>query len=180
VEDRLNFSEISALVVDGDCYSTGIIGQILRGFGLDRNYAVPDGESAKKQLLAGKYDLMIVESVLPDMRGAALIRWLRRNPNMLLRYLPIVVITGYAHFSNVLAARDCGASSVVRKPVSPTVLYDHIAWSANTDRPFIESDGYAGPSRRFKDGETEPGLSRRSSDLDAETASGEAMDEAAS
>jgi CheY-like chemotaxis protein len=178
VDDRLNFSEISVLVVDGDRYSTGIVGQILRGFGLTRQYIAASGEAAKKLLLADKYDLMITESVLPDMKGAALIRWVRRHASMQLRTLPIVVITGYAHFSNVTAARDCGANSVVRKPISPTVLYDHIAWSAKTDRPFIEADGYAGPCRRFKYGEPDPGLSRRASDHYA--GEGETLEEAAS
>jgi CheY-like chemotaxis protein len=177
VDDRLNFSEISVLVVDGDRYATGIVGQILRGFGLTRHYSAANGEAAKKLLLADKYDLMLTESVLPDMKGAALIRWVRRHANMQLRTLPILVVTGYAHFSNVTAARDCGASSVVRKPVSPTVLYDHIAWSAKTDRPFIEADGYAGPCRRFQYGETDPGLSRRASDHYA--GEGETMVEAA-
>jgi CheY-like chemotaxis protein len=170
VEERLNFAEITALVVDGDRYSTSIIGQILRGFGLTRHIILPTGADAKKLLAADKYDLMITECVLPDMKGAELVRWVRRHSSPRLRYLPIVVLTGYAHYTTVTAARDSGANSVVRKPISPTILYDHIAWSAKTERPFIEAEGYAGPCRRFKYGEPAPGLNRRASDHYAEPA----------
>lgn len=164
------------LLVDGDHYSTSIIGQILRGFGAVRNHIAGNGAEAKKQLGAEKYDLMITECVLPDMKGAELVRWVRRNANAQLRFLPIVAITGYSHYSAVTAARDSGANSVVRKPLAPTVLYEHIAWSAKTDRPFIEADGYAGPCRRFKFGEPVPGYHRRASDQ--YTGADEGMDDA--
>jgi len=169
VEEKLNFSEISALVVDGDRYSTSIIGQILRGFGLTRHIILPTGADAKK-LGADKFDLMITECILPDMKGAELVRWVRRHASPQLRYLPIVILTGYAHYTTVTAARDSGANSVVRKPISPTILYDHIAWSAKTERPFIEAEGYAGPCRRFKYGEPAPGFNRRASDHYADPA----------
>ena len=164
MEERLNFSKITALVVDGDRYSTGIVSQILRGFGLNRHFIAPNGVEAKKLLAADKFDLMITECILPDMNAGELVRWVRRHANLRVRYMPIVMLTGYAHVSNITAARDSGVNSVVRKPVAPTTLFDHIAWSARTDRPFIEADAYAGPCRRFKFGEPAPGFNRRSTD----------------
>lgn len=164
VEEKINFTEISALVVDGDRFSTSIIGQILRGFGLSRHVIVASGEEAKKQLAADKYDLLIAENFLADMKGADLIRWVRRQPSTALRYLPIVVLTGYTHFSNVTSARDGGVNSVVRKPVAPSTLFDHIVWSARSERPFIDADEYAGPCRRFRLGDPALGLNRRVSD----------------
>jgi two-component system, chemotaxis family, chemotaxis protein CheY len=164
VEEKINFTEISALVADGDRFSTSILSQILRGFGLSHHVTVATGEEAKKQLATNKYDLLISENFLADMKGADLIRWIRRQPEPTLRYLPIVVLTGYTQFSNVTTARDCGVSSVVRKPVAPNTLFDHIVWSAKTERPFIDADEYAGPCRRFREGDPAPGLNRRVSD----------------
>jgi DNA-binding response OmpR family regulator len=164
VEEKLNFSQITALVVDGDRYSTGIVSQILRGFGLNRHFITATGGEGKKLLGADKFDLMITECVLPDMNAGELVRWVRRHASLRIRYMPIVMLTGYAHISNVVAARDSGVNSVVRKPVAPSTLFDHIAWSARMERPFIEADGYAGPCRRFKFGEPAPGLNRRSTD----------------
>lgn len=164
MEERLNFSQITALVVDGDRFSTGIVSQILRDFGLTRHYVTQTGEDAKKLLGAEKFDLLITECVLPDMNAAELVRWVRRHGSTRLRYIPVVMLTGYTHISNVMAARDSGVNSVVKKPVAPITLFDHIAWSARLERPFIEADGYVGPCRRFKFGEAAPGLNRRSTD----------------
>ena len=168
MEEKLNFSQITALVVDGDRYSTGIVSQILRGFGLNRHFIAPDGDAAKKLLGAEKFDLLIMESVLPDMNAGELVRWVRKHASLRLRYMPIVMLTGYAHISNITAARDSGVNSVVRKPVAPSTLFDHIAWSARMERPFIEAEGYVGPCRRFKFGEPAPGLNRRSTDHQAD------------
>ncbi len=164
MEEALNFSQLTALVVDSDRYSQGIVTQILRGFGLMRQNLASTGTDAKKLLLGSHYDLVITECVLPDMRAAELVRWMRRLTNPAVKYMPVVMLTGYAQFSNVTAARDSGANSFVRKPVAPAVLFDHIAWSAKMDRPFVEADGYTGPCRRFKFGEPAPGKNRRKTD----------------
>jgi CheY-like chemotaxis protein len=164
VGEKFNFSQISALVVDGDRFSTGIIGQILRGFGMTRHSVVGTVEEAKKLLAAGGIHLLITETNLPDSSLSDFIAWIRYNPKSELRFIPVVVLTGYTFFSRVTTARDSGVNSVVRKPVSPAVLFDHIVWSAQTDRPFIDADAYAGPCRRFRFGDPAPGFSRRVSD----------------
>jgi DNA-binding response OmpR family regulator len=165
VVEKLNFSQIEALVVDADQYSTSILGQILRGFGLTKQITIETAEEAKRRLGAGKFDLLICDAVLPDLHAGDLIKWIRRQPALNVKYMPIVVLTGYTQFSNVVVLRDAGANIVVRKPVSPNVLFDHIAWSARTDRPFIETDTYIGPDRRFKNTGPPDGVGRRKTDL---------------
>lgn len=166
--EKLNFSQIEALVVDADQYTTSILGQILRGFGLSHHVMVETGDDAKQRLGNGHYDLVICDAQLPDMHGCDLIKWIRRQQSLTLKYVPIVVLTGYTQYSNVVALRDSGANIVVRKPVSPNILFDHIAWSARTDRPFIETDTYIGPDRRFKNTGPPEGVGRRKTDLTVE------------
>jgi CheY-like chemotaxis protein len=167
---RFNFSEVSALLVDPDHFSTGIIGQILRGFGLNNHLIVDTGEQAKKLLATGRFHLLIIEGKLPDTPATDLVNWVRRNANMNLRIMPIVLLTGYTQFSSVMEARDVGVNSVVRKPVSPKTLFDHIVWAARTDRPFIDADEYIGPDRRFRVGGSATGLSRRKVDQPSDEA----------
>lgn len=164
VGERLNFADMRILVADPDRYSSGIVGQILRGFGVPCVTVLATGEAAMKQLVLAPYDLLITECTLSDMKAARLIRWARRHTKESVRYLPIILLTGYTHFSNVVSARDCGVNSVVRKPVSPATLFDHIAWSGKTDRPFVEADRYSGPCRRFRYEDAVPGLKRRFDD----------------
>jgi DNA-binding response OmpR family regulator len=164
VSEKLNFSKISAVVVDSDRYSSAIIGQILRGFGMQRFSMVATIEDAKKLLATGGFHLLITESVVDDGALPELVNWVRHHAKTEIRFIPIVVLSSYTYFSRVTLARDSGVNSVVCKPVSPTVLFDHIAWSANTERPFIDADAYAGPCRRFRFGDPAPGFSRRISD----------------
>jgi DNA-binding response OmpR family regulator len=163
--ERLNFSQIEALVVDADQYSTQILGQILRGFGLNKQVVIESGEEAKQRLGAARFDLLICDAILPDTHASDLIKWVRRQASLNIKYMPIVVLTGYTQFTNVVTLRDSGANIVVRKPVSPNILFDHIAWSARTERPFIETDNYIGPDRRFKNTGPPDGAGRRKTDL---------------
>lgn len=169
MEDKLNFSQIAALIVDADHYSTNILSQILRGFGLSRHNIVENAEGAKLLLQKEHYDLVICEAVLPDVPAAEFIRWIRMQSKPTVKFVPVVMLTGYTQFSNITAARDSGANSVVRKPVAPTTLFDHMVWSARTERPFVETKGYAGPCRRFRYAEPPCGVGRRETDQLAET-----------
>jgi len=163
--EKLNFSQIEALIVDADQYSTSILGQILRGFGLSRHSVLETAEEARSRITSAHFDLLICDAILPDTHATDLIKWIRRQPGLNVKYIPIVVLTGYTQYSNVVNLRDAGANIVVRKPVSPNVLFDHIAWSARTDRPFIETDTYIGPDRRFKNTGPPEGAGRRKTDL---------------
>ena len=55
-----------------------------------------------------------------------------------MRFVPIVVLSSYTQHKHVTQARDAGANLVLTKPVSPQVLFDHIALVAKAPRPFIE------------------------------------------
>lgn len=168
MERKLNFSQVAALIVDSDNYAVGILGQILRGFGLTKYVTAEDGESAKLLLQSSHYDLVICECVLPDMPATDFIRWIRRLPDPAYKFIPVILLTGYTQFSNVTAARDCGANIVVKKPISPNVLFDHVAWASEGERPYVETSSYVGPCRRFKFTGPPSGDGRRSNDLPAE------------
>ncbi len=140
-----------------------IIAQMLRGFGLHSVQSCGTGHDARAKLEKRTFDLIITESVLPDMHSNLLIRGLRQRENNPNRFVPILVLTSYANLKNVTAARDSGAHSVMRKPVSAETLLNHIGWAASSTRPFIEVPNYFGPDRRFRN---DPSLSlgRRSGD----------------
>lgn len=165
--ERANFSKISALIVDNDHYSTKILCQILRGFGLNQFQVADTAAGAREILLKGNIDLVICETCLPDDKAGELVRWMRRLPSGQTRFTPVIMLSGYTHMPNVVAARDSGANTVVRKPVSPKVLYDHIAWSTGQDRAFVETGEFIGPDRRFKYTEPLDGAGRRDGDHSA-------------
>lgn len=166
-QDRMKLKGITTLVADSDSHALVILQQMMRGLGMDPPTVAHGGQEARTLLESKNFDLCLLEADLPDISAADLIRDLRRKPPPL-KFLPVIVITGYSHLRNVMAARDAGAHSVVKKPVSPQSLYDHIAWAAQPNRNFIETDTYIGPDRRFKFMGPPNGVGRRASDLSAE------------
>lgn len=161
---RLKFSGLATLIIDSDKFGVSVLQQMLRGLGLDAPAVIESGAAAKAQLEHHCYDLCICEAALPDIAGSELVHWIRRLKTPT-RFMPILVLTGYADMGNVVALRDAGAQLVIKKPVSPQVLFDHLAWSASTSRPFIETDSYVGPDRRFKSLGPPDGTGRRDTDL---------------
>lgn len=166
-KDRMKLSGVSTLLVDSDSHAASILQQMMRGLGMDPPTVAHSGKQARSLLENHSYDLCLVEADLPDMNGADLIRELRRKPGPM-RFVPALVVTAYSNMRNVTRVRDAGAHSVVKKPISPQVLYDHIAWAAHPNRPFVETGTYIGPDRRFKFTGPPDGNGRRETDLSAE------------
>ena len=165
---RLNLGKISGVLVDGDKYVQDLIGQMLRGFGLEHLATFDRGDAAREHISKGGVDLCIVEVALPDMPGTDLVKYIRRLDDPIIRMMPVVVLTGYTQVNAVELARDCGANLVIKKPVSPQALFDRMAWVSKNQRPFIESENYIGPDRRFKSIGPPGGVGRRATDLSAE------------
>lgn len=164
----LDLSRLTMLAVDPDNYALTTVNQLMRGFGLKDQVTAENGEAAKKILDQSKIDLIIVEAVLPDMPGAELVRWIRRHGDSAVKHSTIIILTGHTVAKNIESARSSGANIVIKKPVAATVLFDRIAWSAATDRVFIDTPSYVGPDRRFKQLGPPDGIGRRSTDLPAE------------
>jgi len=164
---RMKLNGVATLVADSDPHASTLIQQMLRGFGMDDITVVASGEEARTALESKVFDLFIVESDLPDSNAAELLSFIRHSkPPM--EFLPTIVVSAYSNMRNVTVARDSGANTVVRKPISPQILYDHIAWSSSAIRPFVEVKAYIGPDRRFKFVGPPQGVGRRNDDLSAE------------
>lgn len=164
----LDLSKLNALIVDADDYAVEMLARIMRGFGLKNQSSAHTGEAALRAILERNPDLALVESRLPDMSGAEVIKRIRRHENPLIRQMPLIIVTGHAVAANIEAARNSGANIVIKKPVSASVLFDRIVWAASTDRHFIETETYVGPDRRVKFLGPPNGVGRRSTDLSAE------------
>jgi CheY-like chemotaxis protein len=149
-QPRLNLSKVHCLLADRDQFSRGLVAQMLRGFGMGTIRLAGDGAQARELILQDSPDICFIEGALPDISTAEVINWIRRQPPPL-RFIPIIVLTGYTQLKLISQARDSGANLVVRKPVSPQMLFDRLSWVAGTQRPFIETDNFLGPDRRFHD-----------------------------
>jgi CheY-like chemotaxis protein len=163
-QPRLNLGKLSVLLVDRNHYFRALVSQALRGFGIKHVVACDTAAAAQAYLSQAEVDLCLIEAELPDMSGAGLVRFIRRLKKDPLRFVPIILLSGYAQFRVVSEARDAGANLVLKKPISPQALFDQIAWLARTKRPYIEAESYIGPDRKFHDIDPPDGRRKRAKD----------------
>jgi CheY-like chemotaxis protein len=160
----MNLKSVSTLLVDSDRFTRSLVVQMLRGFRMDTPNVCDSGAAAKALMLEHPVDLCIIETVLPDMGSPELISWIRRPEMGAMRFIPIIVLSGYTQQRVVAAARDAGANTVLKKPISPQGLFDRIMWVARVPRPFIDAGVYVGPDRRFKAEEPPDNVYKRADD----------------
>jgi CheY-like chemotaxis protein len=163
-QPRLNLKNIGVLLADRNAYSRALIANALRGFGIKHITACDTGAAAQEYLAATAFDLCLIEAELPDMESGELIRHIRRLPKEPLRFVPIIVMSGYTQLRLLSTARDAGANLVLKKPISPQSLFDRISWLGRTKRAYIEAPNYIGPDRRFHDIDPPDGNYKRATD----------------
>jgi len=166
-QPRLDLSKMRCLLADRDAFTRNLIAQMLRGFGMGSIRTASTGDEVRQMVVGECPDICLIEGALPDANASELVAWIRRQPAPL-RFVPIIVMSGYTQLRLVTEARDAGANLVVRKPVSPQTLFDRLAWIARSQRPFIENDTFLGPDRRFRDAAPAQDNFRRQTDVNAE------------
>lgn len=67
------------------------------------------------------------------------------NPH---RFLPVVVMTGYAGLNHIAAARDAGCNEFMLRPWSRQIVASRLHSIVERPRLFIQGGGFFGPDRR--------------------------------
>ena len=111
---------VNILIVDDDTD----IRQLLRDY-LERNgmraQAVADGRGMQDALANGKYDLVILDLMLPGEDGLTLCRNLRARSN-----LPVIMLTARGEQTDRIVGLEMGADDYVQKPFNPRELLARI------------------------------------------------------
>ena len=147
----LNLQRTSILLADADMMGQSIVVQMLIGFGARNITRCDEIAEVQRQLSHQPYDLIITDPASFGAEGYELISWMRRDlpaPNW---HAPVLVITGHTESSRIGQLRDSGANFVVSRPLSATVLLERILWMSREKRPYVETDHYIGPDRRWRD-----------------------------
>lgn len=164
--DRVNLARSTVLLVDHNQKSLDMLSSIFQGFGVKQQIKRATTAEAVSTMETRDVDLILIDCSMPEMDGYDFTRWLRRETAPPIRYTPVILLTGHAAQSRVQKGRDCGASFVVTKPLTPTVLLKRILWLGGDERSFVECDTYVGPDRRVRNFGPPVGLrGRRSGDL---------------
>ena len=118
---QMRMKKCSILLVDDDddilFHYKNILGN--NDFNVD---CVSYGEQAVAKMKEKRYDLAILDIMLPDIRGDKLALELRAiDPNILL-----IFITGFSYMDYCITALDIGISEILVKPLTATELINSI------------------------------------------------------
>ena len=107
------------LVVDDEADLVKLVSYNLKkeGFIVD---SASDGGNALTKIRKGKYDLLILDLMLPGIQGIELCRILRNDPKQ--SSLPIIMLTARGEEVDRILGLEMGADDYMTKPFSPREL----------------------------------------------------------
>ncbi|MCG8356115.1 MAG: response regulator [Kiloniellales bacterium] len=143
---------LRVLVVDDSQYMIGIVRTLLEAMGVSDIRGINCTDDPIHEIRTFKPDLIITDHIMEPINGLELIRAIRNQRNGNMRFVPVILLTGYAHEGVVTAARfDAGADAVLVKPVSAKRLHACIVSLYESTRTFVQTTTYFGPDRRTRD-----------------------------
>jgi len=166
---QLRLTGLTVLIADSNQPALKILKGILAAMGEPDVQSVDAYDHARQLLVSEPVDLCIIDLQLGKDRGPDLVREIRSGRDLANQKVPFLMTCSHTTRDNLKAVRDSGANMLLAKPYSVSALYDRLAWIAHRPRPFLWSDGYRGPDRRFKDDLIFGEDRRRPEDAEAET-----------
>jgi two-component system OmpR family response regulator len=108
------------LIVDDDAEIRSLLRDYLERNGM-RAEAVADGRGMRAALQRGRFDLVILDLMLPGEDGLVLCRNLRARSN-----LPVIMLTARGEETDRIVGLEMGADDYVPKPFNPRELLARI------------------------------------------------------
>jgi len=147
----VDFSQLGVMIVDDNRHMRALLCSIMHALGIKRLKDVGDGESALTEIGAFEPDILITDWHMEPMDGTTLVKTIRHSSEDLVRYVPIIMLSGHSDMQRVREARDSGVNEFLTKPVSAKSLLARLITIIENPRPFIKTEMYFGPDRRRQD-----------------------------
>lgn len=148
MSERIDFAQISFLVVDANPLAIELVHDILKMLGAGSIRHARDAERALASLTEEPIDIVITEWMLEKGSGLDLIEEIRRGHGSIDRQTPIIMLTANSEMEFVIKARDAGVTEFLAKPFSVESLYRRLVSVIARPRPFVVAPAYFGPDRR--------------------------------
>ena len=145
---RIDFNRLRFLVIDDNAHMRRILRTLLHGFGAREVYEAEDGAAGLEAFTHNIPDIVITDWAMPIFDGLELTQMIRQPGANANPFVPIIMLTGHSEKKRVVAARDCGVTEFLAKPISANLLYQRILSVVVNPRPFVKTKNYFGPDRR--------------------------------
>ena len=108
------------LLIDDDVELVGMLKEFLQQEGFDVTVG-HDGVTAEQYVLAGHFDLMVLDVMMPVQDGMQTIKNIRANSN-----IPVIMLTAKGDNDAKITGLELGADDYVPKPCTPRELVARI------------------------------------------------------
>lgn len=128
------------LLTDDDVELAGMLKEYLQQEGFDVTVA-HDGVTAEQYVLAGNFDLMILDVMMPVQDGIQTLRNIRANSS-----IPVIMLTAKGDNNDKITGLELGADDYVPKPCTPRELVARVRAilrriQSNTSRTYVITVG---------------------------------------
>ncbi|MDP6706322.1 MAG: response regulator [Alphaproteobacteria bacterium] len=168
---ELSLDRFSVLLAEDNPYLRTLLLQALKAMGVGTVRTVNDGGAAIEVLQLLKDDpvragMMNVDIILSNWQmspvdGLMLLRWVRRHKESPCRFIPFVMVTGFADKEYVAQARELGVTEMLAKPFSVQSVAERVLQVIERPRQFVHTPNYFGPDRRRQQLASPPDGERR-------------------
>jgi two-component system, OmpR family, response regulator len=128
-------SPVLALLIEDDLRLAALTGEYLEGHGVAVVH-VADGRRGLSEALSGRFDVVLLDLMLPGKDGLEVCRELRARSDV-----PVIVLTARGEEADRVMGLELGADDYLAKPFSPRGLL------ARTRAVVRRARGRAGPAR---------------------------------
>ncbi|CAK7192337.1 Transcriptional regulatory protein OmpR [Commensalibacter sp. Nvir] len=108
------------LIVDDDREIVDLLSQFLKKHGFQISFAY-NGQETKQKWKINKYDLVILDLMLPKENGLQIAHWLRQQAD-----IPIIMLTAMGEEADRIIGLELGADDYLAKPFNPRELLARI------------------------------------------------------
>ncbi len=116
-----------ALVVDDNATNRRVVELLLNSIGADV-VSVEDGEQAVAAFIDARFDVILMDMMMPVMDGIAATQAIRRiEASQQLVRTPILMLTANSLPDHIAASLDAGADAHLAKPISATGLFETLS-----------------------------------------------------
>jgi two-component system response regulator CpxR len=111
---------VEILVVDDDAELASLVSRFLQKEGF-KTTAVHDGETGLTEALSGRFELLVLDVMLPGLDGFSVLRKLREKSQV-----PVIMLTARGQDIDRITGLELGADDYLPKPFNPHELVARI------------------------------------------------------
>lgn len=111
------------LIVEDDQHIRKLLNILIRKDDVDIDEAV-EGNEALKKLRDNRYDLVILDIMMPNVDGFSILKDMRERPET--AQLPVIVVTAKTEDKDLMKGYSMGANYYITKPFEPQDLIHSI------------------------------------------------------